>query len=109
MGWCHFVSVQLTFIEHCSPFPTAQKWIPFPFEWNGMEQNGNDRFYASYCNQAHYTHEDGSTYHNWLIFYLYIHTYIYVYIYVIARGQGYMAVNRPSEGAARGQGLFTLL
>ena len=30
-------------------------------------------------------------------------------VIVIARGQGFMAVNRPeSEGAARGQGRFTL-
>ena len=33
----------------------------------------------------------------------------YMYVIVIARDQGFMAVNRPeSEGAARGQGRFTL-
>ena len=32
-----------------------------------------------------------------------------IYVIVIARSQGFMAVNRPeSEGAARGQGQFTL-
>jgi hypothetical protein len=31
-----------------------------------------------------------------------------MYVTVIARGQGFMAVNRPeSEGVARGQGRFT--
>ena len=37
-------------------------------------------------------------------------SYICLHVIVIARGQGFMAVNRSeSEGEARGQGRFTLL